>query len=152
MSLLDPRRLAGLGLLLAVGACGGPDDVSIGLSFRRHALKCSRDGMQARLQVIGAPDCELSVDPVENTVSGLCTGIPTGQERQFRLSYYAPLDPPADPPELELASALRSVDLTDQRDPELVVVFDRIDFWPDDDRDGANNIAEWCAGANPRGP
>lgn len=139
-----------ISVVAASVSCGGVDPAatSMQVSFRKHALKCDRPGMRARLEVIGAPPCLLEVS-AENQVSGVCTGIPTGQQRQFRLVYFT--DYPGDPPTIDLATALETVDLTDQTDPDLLLVFDRIDNYPDDDRSGGTNLEEWCLGTDPRG-
>ena len=124
--------------------------MDLSLGFRRHELKCDRPGMQAKLQIIGAPDCALTVKD-DKRVEGLCAGVPTGQERQFRLVYFAEIQTTVGGPTLDLAVALKSVDLTEQTRQELVLVFDRIDEFPNDDGDSASNLEEWCNGSNPRG-
>lgn len=146
------RWLGHAALAASAVACGGEaePEATMQVAFRQHALKCDRPGMQAKLQVAGSTDCDLVVG-ADRTVEGVCRRVPTGQVRQLRLVYFATLDPPADPATLDLAVAFGQADLTDQRDAELIVTFDRIDEYPNDDPDPASNLEEWCNFGNPRG-
>ena len=105
----------------------------------------------ARLEIIGEPECPLTVNP-DRTVTGVCPAVPTGRLLQLRLLYFANLDPPVTgSPRLDLASTLESLDLTRQTEPDVVLTFDGVDTYPDDDGDGLSNLVEWCAFGNPRG-
>ena len=146
--------LPGLFLVVSV-ACGGApsaDDgaMRVGVSFR--ALECTRDGVQAKLQVTGGYECPL-VLRADGTAHGVCSAIPTGGIRDFRLVYFIVLE--ANRPEtlLELATAVITRDLTHYSDSELRLVFTPADLETDldDDGDGQSNVTEFCLGTNPRG-
>jgi hypothetical protein len=119
--------------------------------FVQHALLCSQNGLEVKLQAQGLEDCPLALTP-QNTVAGTCGGFVPGQVQQLRLLYFARLPAPAQPEILELASATTLLDLTGFEGEEAVVNFDRIDHYPDDDGDGRPNLTEWCEATDPRGP
>ena len=133
--------------------CGGSDievELNQTIEFKRHALACDKAGLQVKLQSFGQDDCFLELTS-RNTVQGICTGFATEQTHQLRLVYFTRLPAPAQPENLELATAIAFLDLTGFTGQETVVTFEKLDRYPDDDDDGAPNIAEWCGGTNPRG-
>ena len=121
------------------------------ISFQRHALKCEMPGMLAKLEIGGVDEpCPLTFTG-NKTVEGLCPAIPTGNEQQqFRLVYFALIDDPTRA-QLDLAVSLKTLDLREQTNPQLVLAFETIGSYPDDDGTGGTNIEEWCNGSNPRG-
>jgi hypothetical protein len=135
-------------------ACGGLESTGTAkteVAFARHPLVCAKTGLAAKLEAFGQEDCPLELT-AHNTVQGTCAGYPVGEAHQLRLVYYTKLPAGAQPEVLELATAASFLDLTGFEGPEAVVSFDEISHYPDDDSDGSPNIAEWCAGTDPRGP
>ena len=134
-------------------SCGGSEiesNTKQEIEFTRHALACAKAGLQVKLQTFDQEDCFLELTS-RNTVQGTCDGFVAEQTHQLRLVYFARLPAPAEPANLELATAVSFLDLTGFSGQETVVTFDKIDQYPDDDNDGSPNIAEWCSGTNPRG-
>lgn len=142
-----PRDI-GVALALAVGPGCGPDEAGMQVRFQAQIASCDQPGLRAYLQVAGVPGvCPLQV--AENrTVSGACAGVPTGQVRRLRITYYTVVDGR----EVPLAYADATVDLRGETQPRVVVVFseDALDTDLDDDLDGRSNLEEFCAGTNPR--
>ena len=144
-------RLTPIGVVLALVSCGPPAEAPMQVAFRAHPLKCDRDGVRAKMQVSGGIECPLTV-AADRTVSGTCARIPAGGVVTFHLIYFTELKGWTEP--LYLATALVTEDLAGYAKTELRLVFpgDSIRTDIDDDQDGVSNIAEWCAGDDPRAP
>ena len=142
-------------VLLMITACGGVStdtrSADLQVALRAHQIDCGRGGLMARLEIIGEPECPLNVNP-DRTVTGVCPAVATGRLLQVRLLYFANLEPPVTgSSRLDLASTLETLDLTGQRERDVVLTFDGVDTYPDDDGDGLSNLVEWCAFGEPRG-
>ena len=134
-------------LVLVAMGCGGSDDGATRLSFPLQGELCAQPGLLAYLQVTGVPGiCPLEVG-ADRTVSGRCDGVPTGQIRELRLVYYIQ----ADGREVRLAQATTQLDLRNQTDAQVDVVFEADDLITsfDEDEDGRSNLLEFCEGTDP---
>jgi hypothetical protein len=147
------RRLLQISLFaLAATGCGVEAQGTARIALRMHQLGCEIPPLQAKLEVTGqAEDCPLEVS-ADRTVSGVCPAIPTGAVLEFRLLYFLLTEGPGDPL-VQLATAIESLDLTETSDREVTLSFpaSSLNRDYDDDMDGQSNIAEVCAGTNPRG-
>lgn len=146
-------RGVGLVSLLALGslACGGEvgeEAPMMRVGFRMHELECTIEGqLLAKLQVAGIPGfCDLDVAP-DRTVSGVCSGVPTGDVRMFRLVYYMMIGGV----EVQLATVIETVDLTGETRGTITVEFpsDAVESLYDDDGDRTPNLVEVCQGTDP---
>lgn len=156
------KRLAAI-LLFALAACGGPgpdEAEKTRIGFKVHELECPMMGcngqlqqgcLLARLGVSGiAGECrtpDLIVTP-DRRVTGACAGVTTGEIRDFRLVYYQLIGQE----EVDLATVVARLDLRGETNDTVRIDFpaERIATDFDDDADGRINIAEFCAGTNPR--
>lgn len=151
-------RTLGFVLLFGmVGACGDDPEATLRLAFQVHALDCEVPGLDVRLEASNLPgqECGTSEGLVVNadrTVSGSCSGIPTGSVVNFRLVYLTLVE--SVNTQVELATVVASLDLTDPSDSVM-----RLDFSDrpimtnfDFDADGMTNIEEFCVGRNPAVP
>lgn len=137
-------------------SCGGSADepAPIAIRFQQHALGCRIPILQAKLQILGLKGfCALDV--AENgTVSGICPAVPTGKVRTFRLVYFVEWPSPAGTNvEVQLATILLQVDLTNIKKRQILVDFPQDDLYTDyDDGGGMPNLQRVCAGRSPLGP
>ncbi|MFO0723601.1 MAG: hypothetical protein U1E65_07465 [Myxococcota bacterium] len=140
-----------LPLLLVFAACGGPSEdlttMHVGLSTA--AMDCTVPGLQAKMQISGQPECLLDITGGQEA-AGVCQRVKTGSQVTFRLVYYVSLD--GDPTPVELATAVLYQDLTKISGPKLTLDFSTVNLEAsyDDDSDNMTNLAEVCAGRNPR--
>lgn len=122
------------------------------IALRPHQLACDIQGLQAKLQISGHGDCDLSVraDGEQKLIEGVCLDVPAGEPRQFRLVYFVSIE--GDPVDLNLATAFAEADLTDWDREEYVLSFAASDLFVDidDDADKVSNLEEVCANRNPR--
>jgi hypothetical protein len=138
-----------LAVLVAAAGCGGEVEPELAVAFRTHALECTTPfPMQARLEVSGVPGvCLLEID-AEGRATGACRGIPTGEERVFRLVYY--VEDPAVGDAVEVATVAETYDLRDPPGRTVRIEFSASAlFYPDTDRDGRGNLWEYCNGRSP---
>lgn len=137
------------GLLIS---CGGGESVGrLEIALRAHQMPCDIPGLQAKLQIAGqSGDCPLLVN-ADRTVTGECPSVPTGQVMECRLVYFILLNA-VDPP-VELATALEELNLVDFTGETAQLAFpsSSLNIDIDDDNDTMSNLAEVCAGGNPRG-
>lgn len=130
----------------SLAACGGDEVFDVEAAFQIEGL-CDRPGLLAYVQGTGVSGiCPLTVG-ADRTVRGTCA-VPTGEIREFRLTYYTVVDGR----EVTLAFIVASLDLRDVREDRLVLEFDPAALTSDldDDGDGRTNLAEFCEGTNPR--
>jgi hypothetical protein len=147
------RAPAIIALALGLAGCGaGTEGPVMQIGFKRQALECTIDQLQAKLQndrVVGS--CPLMVNP-DDTVSGTCPAVPTGMRTTFRLEYYIVEEAPTgEMKEVQLAVAVKILDLTDFKRKTAVLEFSEGELMTnfDDDDDGLSNIIEVCTGRDP---
>lgn len=142
-------------LLFAIGCGEAAEQGELKVALRQHQLNCDIPGLQAKLQISlsGVPECLLDVN-ADRTVTGSCPAIPTGNLIEVRLVYFV-LTTCANVAgaEVELASAIESVDLRDTSDAQVTVSFpeDSLMRDIDQDNDTRTNLEEVCVSENPCG-
>lgn len=132
-------------------ACGGgTESAGLPVALRMNALPCERDiqGLQAKLDVPGHETCPLVVSS-DRTVAGTCFQITTGRAYEVRLAYFVQL---SDVDSVEIARIYQTIDLTSPSDAVVDVQFpdSKLETDIDDDGDQQTNIAEVCAGRDPK--
>lgn len=95
-----------------------------------------------------AATCRLTIQGNGNVLS-ICGDVPGMKARELSIDYLA-TDTVGD---LVLVTTEQVLDLTDQTRSPVTLDLSREDrrALPDDDDDGASNLAEICAGSDPRG-
>lgn len=143
------------GCLVAGGlvpACGGaPDTDGLSVALRLHALPCDNSipGLQAELGIPEHETCGLDVSATSRTVSGTCPQIASGRVYEVRLAYFVQLTPEE---RVEIARIYQTIDLTSPSDSTVTIQFPQAQLETDidDDNDNMSNVAEVCAGRDPK--
>lgn len=153
--MISMRAIFAFATVFVAAACGGKDvSATMHVSLRQHQLQCDIPGLQARLEVSvsGGVKCPLTVN-ADRTITGSCPSIPTGNVVDVRLLYFVLTECAGSQSEVELASAIISVDLTGATSPQMDVSFaeSNLERDIDQDTDGESNLVEVCQAKNPCG-
>lgn len=135
--------------LLGAVACGG-EEPGLRVAFQMSAANCLPERaalIQARLRVPGVDGYCYLDRAADNTVSGLCYPVPTGEQVVVGLEYgYFMTNNEWFP----LAQAAKAVDLTDASDETVNIDFTTSELRTQDtDSDGLSDISEFCSGRDP---
>jgi hypothetical protein len=156
----EKTRLLWLTLAAGLGACGGEEppplpvlsmvDVLVQDDFlsKQECTQLASLELRGRVAISGvAATCRLTINQ-DGTVLSICGDVPGLRARDFTIDYIAK-DAVG---ELVLVQTAESLDLTAETRSRVPLDLskNRSRVLADEDRDGASNLEEFCAGTDPR--